>query len=235
MIEHNIDSHIAISRRDQRMEWAGMWLHRAKKKIAVKNPEPVLRLLSRLCMQSLYRIESEGFEKIPETGPVLIIANHVSYMDGALIQSACNRPIRFIIDKWIYRLPFIYFLMRHNRAIPIAASKEDVTNALNKISEGLEHGDVICIFPEGRITFSGHLGRFKPGIEWIIDRDPTPIYPVTIEGLWGSIFSRKHRKSIFRFVPRRIRPTIKIKCGKYDLSRKSNGRVTSSGHSGDAA
>lgn len=192
-----------------------MWFQNTKKKLGAKNPEPLYRFLSRLIIKLFYKIESQGFERIPAEGAALLIANHISYIDGVLIQAACkNRPIRFIIDKWIFNLPIVHYFMTHNRAIPIAAKKEDVTQALNDISQGLESGDLICIFPEGRLTFSGYLGRFKPGIEWIIHRDPTPIYPITIEGVWGSIFSRKYRKSIFRFIPRRIRPTVRITCGQ---------------------
>lgn len=166
-------------------------------------PEPFYRYLAKKLITLLYRIDYIGLDKLPESGPALIIANHVSYVDGVVIQAGCNRPIRFVIDKFIYQLPVVHYFMVHNRAIPIAPTKEDVSHALDLISEGLEQGDLIFIFPEGQLTYSGHLGRFKPGIEWVIERDPVPVYPLALKGLWGSIFSRKYRKShIYHHVKR---------------------------------
>lgn len=183
-------------------------------------PEPIYRYLARKVISLLYRIDYEGMDKLPETGPAIIIANHVSYVDGVIIQAGCKRPVRFVIDKFIYQLPGVHYFMKHNRAIPIAPTKEDVTHALDLISEGLKQGDIIFIFPEGQLTYSGHLGRFKPGIEWMIERDPVPIYPLVLKGLWGSIFSRKYRKShmyhhIKRYLSRLHKPRrhITVVCG----------------------
>ena len=69
------------------------------------------------------------------------------------------------------------------------------------------------IFPEGQLTYTGHLGRFKPGVEWMVDRDPVPVYPIVITGMWDSMFSRKYRKSKFRWVPRSFRRKIVAICG----------------------
>ena len=171
----------------------------------------------------MYNINLHGFEKIPKRGPILLIANHVSYVDGVVIQSALNRPVRFVIDKFIYEMPIVNYFMTINKAIPILAKKESVEEALDKISEGLEAGDAICIFPEGQLTYTGNLGRFKPGIEWIIERDPVPIYPVAIKGLWNSMFSRKYRHSNFRWFPKGVRGKVKLRCG--DVIHPGNVRV----------
>lgn len=175
--------------------------------------EPVYRFIIKAIIKAFYKTSFHGFEKIPKTGPVLIIANHVSYLDGIMIQAACNRPIRYIIDDYIYRMPGVYYFMRINRAIPILPKKENVAAALDAISQGLEMGDCICIFPEGQLTYTGNLGRFKPGIEWMIERDPVPIYPVAIKGLWGSMFSRKYRSSRFRWFPKGFRGKVTLVCG----------------------
>lgn len=175
--------------------------------------EQFYRTCARILLNILYDIDLIGFEKIPHTGPILIIANHVSYLDGLLIQTACKRQVRFLIDRYIYEKPGINYFMKHNRAIPILPQKDNVNQALETISEGLEQGDAIGIFPEGQITYTGHLSRFKPGIEWIIERDPVPIYPIAIKGLWGSIFSRKYIKSRHRFFPKKFRPKVTLKCG----------------------
>jgi len=185
--------------------------------------EPLYRKGSNLLTNMMYDISRQGFEKIPERGPILIISNHVSYVDGVVLQSAFKRPVRFVIDRFIYEMPIVNYFMTINRAIPILAKKDSVEEALDKISEGLEAGDAICIFPEGQLTYTGNLGRFKPGIEWIIERDPVPIYPVAIKGLWNSMFSRKYRHSNFRWLPKGIRGKVKLKCG--DVIHPGNVRV----------
>lgn len=175
--------------------------------------EPFYRKGSNAIANLMYNTTFRGFEKIPERGPILIISNHVSYVDGMIIQAAINRPVRYVIDQFIYEMPIINYFMRVNHAIPILPKKDKVEDALDKISEGLECGDAICIFPEGQLTYTGNLGRFKPGIEWIIERDPVPIYPVAIKGLWNSMFSRKFRHSGLRWFPKGIRGKVELKCG----------------------
>ena len=177
------------------------------------NAEMLFRYGIKLLIPIIYRTKNIGFQHIPKRGPALLIGNHVSYVDGVLIQAACKRPVRFVIDRYIYELPIVNYFMQHNKAIPVFPKKEEVTQALNEISEGLEAGDIVCIFPEGQLTYTGNLGRFKPGIEWIIDRDPVPIYPIAIKGLWGSIFSRKYIKSRFRWIPKTIRRKVTLVCG----------------------
>ena len=176
-------------------------------------PEAFFRYSVKTIVPLLYHTKYIGFHHLPERGPALLIANHVSYMDGVVIQAACKRPVRFVIDKQIYQLPGVNYFMRHNRAIPVYPKKDEVSNALDEISNGLEAGDIVCIFPEGQLTYTGNLGRFKPGIEWIIDRDPVPIYPIALKGLWGSIFSRKYLKSSFRWLPKTFRRKVTAICG----------------------
>jgi 1-acyl-sn-glycerol-3-phosphate acyltransferase len=167
-----------------------------------------------MIFRAVYRVEYKGFERIPDDGPCLIIANHVSYLDGLFIQAACRRPVRFVIDRHIYRLPLVRYFMRLHRAIPILPKRRHVEEALDEISAALRRGEAVMIFPEGRITYTGALGRFKPGVEWIIDRDPVPIYPVAIKGLWHSVFSRKYLRCRGRRMPRFFRLGVKIECGE---------------------
>jgi 1-acyl-sn-glycerol-3-phosphate acyltransferase len=137
----------------------------------------------------------------------------VSFLDGPILSAICKRPVRYVIDKGIYEQPVIHYFMRHNRAIPILPKKEIVEAALEQISLGLQQGDVICIFPEGRITYTGELGHFRPGIEAIIARDPVPVIPIGLHGLWGSIFSRKYLGSPWRFVPCSFPPRVRVEIG----------------------
>jgi 1-acyl-sn-glycerol-3-phosphate acyltransferase len=175
--------------------------------------QKILSKLIHSLTRAVYRPTYIGFEHIPKTGPVIIIANHVSYVDGPVIDAGTNRNVRYIIDQDIYRLPGVNYLMKLDRAIPISPTRKSVEEAFNAISEGLRQGDAICIFPEGFLTFTGGLGRFRPGIEWIINRDPVPIVPIAISGLWGSMFSRKYLRSSLRWLPRHFGLKVKVKCG----------------------
>lgn len=160
----------------------------------------------------IWRPRYIGFENVPEMGPAILISNHVSYIDGPIIDAGCRRTVRYLIDRDIYHLPGVHQLMRLNRAIPIAPSRASVEAAFDEISAGLRAGEVICIFPEGFLTFTGGLGRFRPGIEWIIRRDAVPVVPIALSGLWGSAFSRKKSGSMARFLPHK-RLKITAICG----------------------
>lgn len=178
------------------------------------NLEPFYRFCARMLCVAIYNPRYVGFEKIPKTGAAILICNHVSYVDGLIIAAGCRRPVRFIIDTHIYNAPVVNYFMRWNRAIPILPTRESVTHALEEISAGIKAGDLICIFPEGQLTYTGGLGRFKAGIESIIKRDPAPVYPIALTGLWGSIFSRKYLGSIKRFIPKQIFKRVHVICGE---------------------
>lgn len=177
------------------------------------NMEPFFRFCARMLCYAFYFPRYTGFEKIPQTGPAVLICNHVSYVDGLIIAAGCRRPVRFVIDTHIYNLPVVHFFMTLNRAIPILPTRESVTQALEEISNGIKAGDLICIFPEGQLTYTGSLGRFKTGIESIIRRDPATVYPIALTGLWGSIFSRKYLGSLKRFIPKHIFKRVHAICG----------------------
>jgi 1-acyl-sn-glycerol-3-phosphate acyltransferase len=164
-----------------------------------------------------------GFENIPATGPAILICNHVSYVDGPIIDAGCKRPVRYLIDKDIYNLPLVHYVMSLGRAIPITYNRKSVEAAFDEISAGLRAGDLICIFPEGYLTFTGSLGRFKPGIEAICRRDPdVPVIPIALSGLWGSMLSRKYLKSPLRWWPRKWGRTATLVCGPAIASDKVN-------------
>lgn len=179
--------------------------------------EPYYRRFGTWLISVLYRPQCRGFEALPREGAAILVCNHVSYADGpiiaAAVQQAIGRPVRFVIYEPIYLLPFIHHFMRVNRAIPIYPSKEKVKKALDMISQGLAAGDLVCIFPEGRMTSTGSLLRFRPGIEYILAHDPVSVYPVALTGLWGSIFSRKYQGSLRRFLPRKPGGVVRAICG----------------------
>lgn len=173
-------------------------------------PEFTMRFLVWLLSHSLYRVRHENLHHIPDEGAALIACNHVSFVDALLLAGAVRRPIRFIMYRPIYDIPVLNFIFRVGEAIPICSPKEDeqrYRDALDEIAAGLERGDLLCIFPEGKLTRDGELDRFRRGIERIVRRTPVPVIPVALRGLWGSFFSHSGRgafKSPFQKIWRRV-------------------------------
>jgi len=164
-----------------------------------------------MLIHSVYRLQKAGLEKIPDEGPALIVCNHVSFVDALVIAAACRRPIRFVMDHRIFRLPLISFVFRTGRAIPIAPAKEDAAmmeRAFAEVAGALKQGDLVAIFPEGRITDTGELCPFRPGIKRILEATPVPVVPMALRGLWGSFFSRKNGAAMSK--PWRLVPFRKI-------------------------
>jgi len=110
-----------------------------------------------------------------------------------VIAACVRRPVRFVMDHRIFRVPVLSFLFRTMRTIPIASAREDAalkTKAFEDVRRALEAGEVVGIFPEGRLTDSGELNTFRPGVQQIVTTTPVPVVPMALRGLWGSFFSR---------------------------------------------
>ena len=156
-------------------------------------PEFLMRFLAWLLIHSIYRVHKEGVEHIPEEGGCIIVCNHVSFVDAIVIAAAVRRPIRFIMDHRIFAMPLLNFIFRTMRTIPIAPAREDEAmkeRAFAEAAAALAAGEVIGIFPEGRLTDTGDINAFRPGVQRILDLVPAPVVPMALSGLWGSFFSR---------------------------------------------
>jgi 1-acyl-sn-glycerol-3-phosphate acyltransferase len=160
-----------------------------------------MRFLAWMLVHSIYRLRKTGLENIPETGPAVLACNHVSFVDAVVILGASRRPIRFVMDKQIFRIPILSFVFRTSKAIPIASAKDDpavLEAAYAEIERALKAGDLVAIFPEGRITHTGELSPFRKGIKRIVETTPVPVIPMALRGLWGSMFSRKGGPAFFK-------------------------------------
>jgi 1-acyl-sn-glycerol-3-phosphate acyltransferase len=166
-------------------------------------PEFLMRFLAWLLVHSIYRVKVEGAENVPDEGPCIVVCNHVSYVDAVVIAACVRRPIRFVMDHRIFRTPLLSFIFRTMRAIPIAPAREDAAlkaAAFDEVARALRAGEVVGIFPEGRLTDSGELNAFRPGVEQIVRSTPVPVVPMALRGLWGSFFSRAAQgKAMRRF------------------------------------
>jgi len=157
-------------------------------------PEFLLRFIAWMLINTFYRLKKRGVEHIPHEGAALVVCNHVSFVDPVILMAVSPRPIRFVMDHRIFRTPVISFIFRHTRAIPIAPAKEDTAmmeRAFDEVARALDEGELVGIFPEGSITATGELNPFRPGVTRILERNPVPVIPLALQGLWGSFFSRK--------------------------------------------
>lgn len=164
-------------------------------------PEFVLRFVVYLLSHTMYRVKATGLAHIPDDGPAVLVANHVSYVDALLIAGAVRRPVRFVMFKGIYDIPVANWLFRAAKTIPICGKPQDekiYEAAFASIKNELAAGNLICIFPEGRLTKTGEIDTFRPGIERIIAETPVPVVPMALQGLWGSFFSH-HGSGAFKF------------------------------------
>jgi 1-acyl-sn-glycerol-3-phosphate acyltransferase len=169
-------------------------------------PEFTLRFYTWILVHILYRVRAIGSENIPRKGPVLLVCNHVSFVDWLIILGMVRRPTHFVIYYKFFNIPGLRWLLKQAGVIPIAGRREDpdiLEASFAKIKVCLARGEVVCIFPEGMITRNGELNVFRPGILKILNESPVPVVPMAIQGLWGSLFSYKGGK-VLKKLPRRF-------------------------------
>jgi 1-acyl-sn-glycerol-3-phosphate acyltransferase len=117
----------------------------------------------------------------------------VSFVDAIVVMAGSPRPIRFVMDHQIFKSPFAGWVFRHAKAIPIAPGHQDaalLARAYESCAQALVEGELVCIFPEGKLTSTGEMNPFRHGVTEIIKRTPAPVIPMALRGLWGSVFSR---------------------------------------------
>ncbi len=178
-------------------------------------PEFLFRLLTWVIAHIMYRLKVDGEKNIPHEGAALLICNHVSFVDWLIISAAIRRPIRFIMDHQFAKGFFSKRFAHRGKAILIATSYESphmLREALQKTKEELESGQLVCLFPEGKLTSNGEIQIFKNGIEKILGETPVSVIPMGLIGLWGSVFSRKNGRA-FSSWPEKFWPKIQLKIG----------------------
>ncbi len=161
-------------------------------------PEYLLRFIAFMLSRCVYRFKVTGDHNLPTQGAAILTCNHVSFVDPVLLMAASPRPIYFVMDHRIFKMPVLGWFFRLVKAIPIAPRAEDPVMyeaAFEAAAKVLRDGDLLAIFPEGGITKDGELQAFKGGIMKILDnakRDgiDAPVIPMALTNLWGSYFSR---------------------------------------------
>lgn len=155
-----------------------------------KLPQSLVRFLLSGIVQRRYKVSVNGMKNIPEEGGVLLLGNHVSWMDWAILQIACPRPIRFVMAKKYFDRWYINKLVRFFGCIPIQSGASSASS-LELVAEILNNGEVVCLFPEGVLSRTGNLVEFKRGFERACEKanDSVKIVPFYLRGLWGSQLS----------------------------------------------
>jgi acyl-[acyl-carrier-protein]-phospholipid O-acyltransferase / long-chain-fatty-acid--[acyl-carrier-protein] ligase len=177
-------------------------------------PDSMLRLLLWLATHTLYRIDVSGRENVPAKGGALLVPNHVSMADAALLIASTDRPIRFLMFKDMYERPWLKPFLKILRVIPISSQQRprELIQSLREATKSIREGELVCIFPEGQMTRIGQMLPFRRGMERIMKDVDAPIIPVNLDGVWGSIFSFERGRFLWK-VPRRIPYPVSVVFG----------------------
>ncbi|HSH47659.1 MAG TPA: 1-acyl-sn-glycerol-3-phosphate acyltransferase [Halomonas sp.] len=179
-------------------------------------PRRMIRCLVCLLSHVLYRLCFRGGHHLPASGGAIVICNHVSFVDALVIGGASPRPLRFLMDRPIYDSRWLNWLFRLVGAIPVDSERNDpgsLRRALDEVSRALSQGEVVMLFPEGRLTPNGEIQRFRRGLDMILARNPVPVVPAGLAGLWGSWTSNCGGPALTKW-PRRFRARVALHFGE---------------------
>lgn len=176
----------------------------------------MVRCTVHLITRVLYRLRISGSHHLPDSGPAIVICNHVSFMDALVMGGASPRPLRFLMDKPIYENRWLNWLFRLVGAIPVDSERRDtgsLRRALDDVSAALSQGEIVMLFPEGRLTPDGDVQRFRRGLDIILARNPVSVVPAGLAGLWGSWTSHQGGPALTKW-PRRFRARVALHFGE---------------------
>lgn len=179
-------------------------------------PEFLLRFMAWLIIHTVHRVSTVNAERIPAEGAAILVCNHVSYVDVLVILAASSRPIRFVMNNHIFQMPVLGWIFRAGKAIPIATAKADpalMEDAFAAIALALEQGELVCIFPEGKLTQSGEMNQFKRGIATILACAQAPVIPMALRGLWGHMLSERSDHLLRRMARGVLRSPLALAVG----------------------
>lgn len=173
--------------------------------------ETILRAVGTVLARCVYRLKVRNPERMPATGGVLLLPNHVTWIDAIVIQLACPRPVRFLVYEPIYNRPFLKPFLKAFGCIPLRPGHARA--GLAAAVERLQAGEVVCIYPEGELTRSGVLLKLRKGYVHLARESGVPVIPVWLDQLWGSIFSFEGGR-YFNKLPRRIPYPVTVAYGE---------------------
>ena len=172
--------------------------------------ERALYFFGRLLVRCFYRVTALGLENLPQGG-FLLLPNHITWVDALVLQLACSRPIRYVIDEEHYHKPILHPILRTLGCIPI--NTRNSRSAIRAAAEKIAEGEIVCLFPEGQLERTGSLLRLQRGYELIARHANAQVVPVWLDQLWGSIFSFQGGRFFTKF-PKRIPYPVTIAFGE---------------------
>ncbi len=184
--------------------------------LALAHPLELMRALFRGVVHASHRVHHRGRTRLPSDGPALLVANHESFVDAFFVDALSPVPIRYVMDHRKAALPGLRTLARIGGAIPIAPAHEDpecLARAFDTIDEALASGEVVMIFPEGKVSRDGAMNPFRAGVAKILARRPVPVIPIGMRGLFGGMWSFAHGAP-FSQLPRGFRPRVDVVVGE---------------------
>jgi acyl-[acyl-carrier-protein]-phospholipid O-acyltransferase/long-chain-fatty-acid--[acyl-carrier-protein] ligase len=170
----------------------------------------LVMVVGRGLVRLIYRVQVRELENLPRTGGVVVVANHVSYLDAVLLSAVSPRPLRAVAWGGFQQYPFMRFIFRLFGCLPV--TKTDARAGLREAVRALKRGEAVLIFPEGHITRTGWLGELESGYGLLARRAGVPVVPVWLGGLWGSVFSFAEGRFFWKR-PRRIPYPVRIHFG----------------------
>src|SRR5438067_5256106 len=172
--------------------------------------ERALYFFGRLLVRCFYRVTAIGLQNL-RAGGFLPVPNHISWVDALVLQLACPRPIRYVIDQEYFHKPLLHPVLRALGCIPINIRHS--YSAVRAAAEKVAEGEIVCVFPEGQLERTGTLLRLQRGYELIARHANARVVPVWLDQLWGSIFSFQGGRFFTKF-PKRIPYPVTIAFGK---------------------
>nr|WP_284041451.1 1-acyl-sn-glycerol-3-phosphate acyltransferase [Halomonas olivaria] len=174
-------------------------------------------------MRLCYRLHVHGRHHLPNKGAALVVCNHVSFMDALVLGGASPRPLRFVMDQPIFESRWLKWWFQLVGAIPIESERHSpgaLRRALDDVSEALRQGEIVMVFPEGRLTPDGEIHTFRRGLETILARDNVPVVPAGLAGLWGSWTSHYGGKALKKW-PSRFRAPVSLHFGPAVMAQEA--------------
>jgi acyl-[acyl-carrier-protein]-phospholipid O-acyltransferase/long-chain-fatty-acid--[acyl-carrier-protein] ligase len=173
-------------------------------------PQDLVRFVMLAAVRVIYKVRPFHEEHLPKTGGVLLLANHVSYVDALVIAAACRRPVRFVIWDVLYRVWWMNGFLRLVGTVPISPTR--AKDAIRSVATALKEGEVVCLFPEGQITRHGMINELRKGFELMARQGDARVVPVYLDGLYGSIFSFQGGR-FFTKMPHHLRYPVSVRFG----------------------
>lgn len=174
-------------------------------------PNDLVRFLIIAIIRAIYKVRPVHADRVPTTGPVLLLPNHTSYVDAFIVGAACRRQVRFVMWEKLYNLWWSKWLMRLIGTVPISATR--AKDAVRAVASALKEGEIVCLFPEGQITRHGMLNELRKGCELMARQGEAQVVPVYLDGLYGSIFSFQGGK-FFSKRPKHLRYPVEAHFGR---------------------